>query len=78
MSFKVKGVFAGRSVLITGGTGFLGKVLVEKILYSIPDVNKIFLLIRPSKGNAPRVRLDNILKVKAGKFFLLSSIGPFV
>jgi len=35
-----------RNILITGATGFVGKVLLEKILYEIPEVNKIYLLIR--------------------------------
>ncbi|KAL0280646.1 UNVERIFIED_CONTAM: hypothetical protein PYX00_001874 [Menopon gallinae] len=39
--------FAEKSVLITGGTGFVGKVLIEKILRSCPEVTKIYLLIRP-------------------------------
>ncbi|GJN15459.1 hypothetical protein PR202_gb02377 [Eleusine coracana subsp. coracana] len=38
--------FRGKSVLITGSTGFLGKILVEKILRVQPDVNKIYLLVR--------------------------------
>jgi len=54
-------VFANQNILITGVTGFLGKVLVEKILFSIPHVNKIYLLIRPLKGSAPRDRLNKLL-----------------
>ncbi|GJN04257.1 hypothetical protein PR202_ga21789 [Eleusine coracana subsp. coracana] len=38
--------FRGKSILITGSTGFLGKILVEKILRVQPDVNKIYLLVR--------------------------------
>lgn len=40
----------GRTLLITGATGFLGKVLVEKILYEQPDVSHIYLLMQP-RGN---------------------------
>ncbi|CAH9086600.1 unnamed protein product, partial [Cuscuta epithymum] len=36
----------GKSILITGTTGFLAKVLVEKILRVQPDVKKLYLLIR--------------------------------
>ncbi|CAH1406259.1 unnamed protein product [Nezara viridula] len=42
--------FAGQSVFVTGGTGLMGKVLIEKILRSCPDVSKIYLLIRPKRG----------------------------
>ena len=38
--------FRDKIILITGATGFLGKPLVAKILTDIPDINKIYLLIR--------------------------------
>ena len=38
--------FRDKVVLITGATGFLGKPLVAKILTDLPDVKKIYLLIR--------------------------------
>ncbi|CAH9093396.1 unnamed protein product [Cuscuta europaea] len=37
---------AGKSILITGATGFLAKVLVEKILRTQPDIKQLYLLIR--------------------------------
>lgn len=39
----------GKKVLITGTTGFLGKVLLEKIIRDIPDVAGVTLLIRGNK-----------------------------
>lgn len=41
-------VLSGRSILITGTTGFVGKVLLEKIIREIPDIGAIYLLIRGS------------------------------
>lgn len=38
--------YHGKRILITGTTGFLGKVLLEKFLYSLNTVDKIFVLIR--------------------------------
>ena len=41
--------YGNKSVLITGATGFVGKVILEKLLRSVPTIDKIYLLIR---GNA--------------------------
>ncbi|PIA60101.1 hypothetical protein AQUCO_00400769v1, partial [Aquilegia coerulea] len=49
----------GKVFLITGATGFLGKVLVEKILRTIPDVGKIYLLIKAKDKEAATERLKN-------------------
>ena len=38
--------FRGKVLLITGGTAFLGQPMVAKILTALPDVQKIYLLIR--------------------------------
>ena len=38
--------FKGKVLLITGGTAFLGQPMVAKILTSLPDIKKIYLLIR--------------------------------
>ncbi|XP_066340749.1 probable fatty acyl-CoA reductase 4 [Miscanthus floridulus] len=70
--------FRGKSILITGSTGFLGKVLVEKILRVQPDVKKLFLLIRAADVESAKQRLENkvtgreifqILKEKHGNGF---------
>jgi len=42
----VKQQLQGRRIMITGPTGFLGKVVLEKIMRDIPDVARIILLIR--------------------------------
>ena len=38
--------FRGKVLLITGGTAFLGQPMLAKILTTLPDVGKIYLLIR--------------------------------
>ena len=43
--------YHGKRVLITGCTGFLGKVLLEKFLYSLGSVDRIFVLIRAKEGS---------------------------
>lgn len=39
------------------------QVLVEKLIYSVPKVKKIYCLIRPQKGQSPNDRLQKILEV---------------
>ena len=36
----------GKTLLITGSTGFLAKGVIEKILWSAPDIGRLYLLIR--------------------------------
>lgn len=55
--------YSGRSIFITGGSGFMGKVLIEKLLYSCPDLKEIFFLIRPKKGLVPESRLQEMAKL---------------
>jgi HAD superfamily hydrolase (TIGR01490 family) len=46
----LSGSYRGKSILLTGGTGFLGTALVEKILRSLPELDRLYLIVRPSKG----------------------------
>jgi hypothetical protein len=42
--------FSGASVFLTGGTGFVGSVLIEQLLRLVPDIRTIYVLVRPKKG----------------------------
>ncbi|KAK1601192.1 hypothetical protein QYE76_016776 [Lolium multiflorum] len=49
--------FKNKSILITGSTGFLGKIMVEKILRVQPDVKKIYLPVRAVDTAAAKQRV---------------------
>ncbi|HEV2035013.1 MAG TPA: HAD-IB family hydrolase [Candidatus Dormibacteraeota bacterium] len=50
--------FKGKTILVTGSTGFLGKSIVEKCLRSIPEVGRINLAIRSSVRRPATERLE--------------------
>ncbi|GJV08474.1 fatty acyl-CoA reductase 2-like protein [Tanacetum coccineum] len=52
-------VLKGKGFFVTGATGFLGKVFIEKILRTVPDVGKIYLLIKAKNKDAAMERLKN-------------------
>ena len=43
---------AGQQILITGSTGFLAKVFIEKLLRSVDTIGGIHLLVRHRPGGA--------------------------
>ncbi|VVC29755.1 Male sterility, NAD-binding,NAD(P)-binding domain,Fatty acyl-CoA reductase, C-terminal [Cinara cedri] len=60
---SIQEFFRGRNVFITGATGFMGKVLVEKLARSCPGIGKICILVRHKKGKDLNHRIKEILDV---------------
>ena len=56
---KVSKFYENKTVFITGATGFMGKVLVEKLLRST-KVGKIYLLIRPKESHHNNVDIYSL------------------
>ena len=46
--------------LVKGGTGFLGKILIEKLLRSCQDISTIYLLMRGKKDRNIEDRMEDI------------------
>lgn len=70
--------YAGKNVLITGATGFMGKVMVEKLLRSCPEVNAIYILVRPKAGQSMQERVQDMMKCKVRLLCVsLSTHNPF-
>jgi long-chain acyl-CoA synthetase len=51
-SIDLTEAFRGREVLITGVTGFLGKVCLVMLLDKYPDVGRVHVLVRPRAGGS--------------------------
>ncbi|KDO58051.1 hypothetical protein CISIN_1g037479mg [Citrus sinensis] len=48
-----------KTILVTGATGFLAKIFVEKILRVQPNVKKLYLLLRAADAKSATVRFHN-------------------
>ncbi|CAH1977794.1 unnamed protein product [Acanthoscelides obtectus] len=56
---EIQKFYKGCNVFITGGTGFLGKIMIEKLLRST-EINTLYLLIREKKGKNALTRIDEL------------------
>ncbi|XP_055899843.1 fatty acyl-CoA reductase 1-like [Biomphalaria glabrata] len=64
MDLTVPMFFSHKVIFITGATGFIGKVLIEKLLRSCPDLECVYCLIRPKNKQTIQDRLDEITNSK--------------
>ncbi|CAG9783853.1 unnamed protein product [Diatraea saccharalis] len=63
MTSEVNNWYRGRKVLLTGSSGLMGKVLIEKLLYSVPDIDCIYAVVRPKRGKTPETRIEEMWKL---------------
>ena len=59
---SIQHFFKNSKILITGATGFLGKILIEKLLRCCPDINTLYLLVRMKKGKTVDVRVKELFE----------------
>ncbi len=52
----------GKQILLIGVTGFIGKVWLEHILSEVPEIGKIYLLIRRQRNTTARRRFEKIVE----------------
>lgn len=72
---SVQQFYAGKTVFITGGSGFMGKVLIEKLLYSCQDVKELIVLMRPKRGKSASQRVEDFAKLPVSVGNLWSGQG---
>ena len=59
---SVRRAFAGKHVMLIGVTGFIGKVWLVNTLLDLPDVKRIYLLIRRQKSNPAEKRFLKMIE----------------
>ncbi|KAF2321640.1 hypothetical protein GH714_000841 [Hevea brasiliensis] len=55
---SILGFLENKTILVTGATGYLAKIFVEKIIRVQPKVKKLYLLLRASDANSALERLN--------------------
>ncbi|XP_065216395.1 putative fatty acyl-CoA reductase CG5065 [Planococcus citri] len=60
---QISSFYAGKKILITGGTGTLGKVLIWKLLQSCPEVDSVYVLMRPKHGKDSMSRKEELFSL---------------
>ena len=60
---SVQKFYKDKTIFITGASGFMGKVLIEKLLFSCSDLKEIIILMRPKRGKTAKQRVDEFSKL---------------
>jgi long-chain acyl-CoA synthetase len=59
---SVRERLAGKHILLIGCTGFIGKVWLAKLLNDVPEIGKVYLLIRRARSTTAEGRFQKILE----------------
>jgi thioester reductase-like protein/phosphoserine phosphatase len=59
---SVRESLAGKQVLLLGVTGFIGKVWLANTLMDLPEIGKIYLLVRRQRGTSPVQRFEKVVE----------------
>ncbi len=59
---SIRKTLAGKQVMLVGVTGFIGKVWLANTLMDLPEIGKIYLLIRRQKSNPAQNRFEKLVE----------------
>lgn len=61
-SFSVRQALTGKNILLIGVTGFIGKVWLAQLLSEVPNIGKIYLLIRRQRATTAQRRFERLFE----------------
>ena len=64
---EIQEFYTGKTLFITGATGFMGKILIEKLLRSCADLKCIYILMRKKGKESVEQRLRKYFQHKVCK-----------
>jgi thioester reductase-like protein len=59
---SVRSAIRGKHILLIGVTGFIGKVWLANTLLDLPEIGRIYLLVRRQKSNPAQKRFEKLLE----------------
>lgn len=59
---SVRSALRGKNILLIGVTGFIGKVWLANTLMDLPEIGRIYLLIRRQKSNPAESRFEKLVQ----------------
>jgi thioester reductase-like protein len=61
-ALSVRSALAGKQIMLIGVTGFIGKVWLVNLLMDLPEIGRIYLLIRRQKSNPAQARFEKLVE----------------
>src|SRR5215510_9423899 len=73
---SIREALAGRHVFLTGGSGFVGKVWLSMALAELPEIERIYVFLRPKALVPARQRVEKMLNTSPAFRPLHERFGP--
>ena len=75
---SVPAALSGKRILLTGATGFLAKVVLEKLIRTVPDLKGVILLVRGGEAGNARERFRRQIATSSIFDPLRAERGPWL
>lgn len=69
---EIQEFYKDQTIFLTGGTGFVGNAIIEKLLRTCYDIKKIYVLVRAKKNKSSEERFKKIFDSPVIIFFFLT------